>query len=133
MIHPSLLFLDGHFETTLGCDFTHNPIHMILYYFPVLKAQDVRHSALASRSLATWPSQMQPNCMHCRGLMEIFFPVSFYWDVLQFINSLLLPNLNARPSLIILHMNRTPSHAYFLAHSFAHMHRHGSRLQLIVL
>ena len=24
-------------------------------------------------------------------------------------------------------MNRTPSHAYFLAHSFAHMHLHGSR------
>ena len=24
-------------------------------------------------------------------------------------------------------VNRTPSHAYFLAHSFAHMHLHGSR------
>ena len=31
----------------------------ILPYFPVLKTQGVRHSALASRSLETWPSQMQ--------------------------------------------------------------------------
>ena len=32
---------------------------MILPYFPVLKAQDTRNSAPASRSLATWPNQMQ--------------------------------------------------------------------------
>ena len=35
----------------------------ILPYFPVLKAQDMRHSALASKSLATWPSQMQTQVM----------------------------------------------------------------------
>ena len=40
-------------------DFTDSDIHMILPYFPVLKAQDMRHSAPASRSLVTWPSQMQ--------------------------------------------------------------------------
>ena len=28
---------------------------------------------------------------------------------------------------VVLLVNRTPSHAYFLAHSFAHMHLHGSR------
>ena len=59
MSHPSLLFPHGHFETTPDYDFTDNPIHMILPYFPVLKAQDTRHSAPASRSLATWPDQMQ--------------------------------------------------------------------------
>ena len=46
-------------ETTPDYDFTDDPIHMILPYFPVLKAQDTRHSAPAWRSLATWPSQMQ--------------------------------------------------------------------------
>ena len=63
MIHPSLLFLRGHFETNPGYDSTDNPIHMILPYFPVLKAQDTRNSAPASRSLATWPSQMQTQAM----------------------------------------------------------------------
>ena len=38
-------------------------IHMFLPYFPVLEAQDTRHSAHASRSLATWPSQMQTQVM----------------------------------------------------------------------
>ena len=61
MIHLSLLFFDGHFETTPDYDFTDNP--MILPYFPVLKGQDMRHSAPASRSLATWPSQMQTQVM----------------------------------------------------------------------
>ena len=60
MIHLSLLFLYGHLEvTTPDYDPADDPIHMILPYFPVLKAQDVRHSAPASRSLATWPNQMQ--------------------------------------------------------------------------
>ena len=59
MLHLSLLFPQGHFETTPDYDFTDDPIHMILPYFPVLKAQDMRHSAHASRSLATCPSQMQ--------------------------------------------------------------------------
>ena len=59
MSHLSLLFLHGHFETTPDNDFTDSDIHMILPYFPVLKAQDMRHSAPASRSLATWPNQMQ--------------------------------------------------------------------------
>ena len=49
MIHPSsLLFLDGHLETTPDYDFADDPIHMILPFFPVLKAQDTRHSAPAS-------------------------------------------------------------------------------------
>ena len=39
MIHLSLLFLSGHFETTPDYDVTDDPIHMILPYFPVLKAQ----------------------------------------------------------------------------------------------
>ena len=63
MIHPSLLFLDGHLETNPDNDFTDDPIHTILPYFPVLKAQDVRNSALASRSLATWPDQTQTHVM----------------------------------------------------------------------
>ena len=37
-----------------------SPFHStILPYFPVLKAQDMLHFTLASRSLATWPSPMQ--------------------------------------------------------------------------
>ena len=50
MFHPSLLFLYIHFDIPFQST--------ILPYFPVLKAQDMRHSTLASRSLATWPSQM---------------------------------------------------------------------------
>ena len=61
MIHLSLLFSDGHFETSPDHDFTDKLVHMIFPYFPVLKAQDLRNSELASRSLATWPSQMQQN------------------------------------------------------------------------
>ena len=64
MIHPSLLFPHGHFETTPDYDFTDDSdIHKFLSYFPVLKPQDMRHSAPASRSLATWPSQMQTQVM----------------------------------------------------------------------
>ena len=63
MSHPSLLFLHGHFETTPDYDFTDSDIHMILPYFPILEAQDKRNSAPASRSLATWPSQMQAQVM----------------------------------------------------------------------
>ena len=49
MIHPSsLLFLHGHFETNPDYDLTaDSDIHMILPYFPVLKVQEMRHSALA--------------------------------------------------------------------------------------
>ena len=54
-----LLSLHGHFETTPDYDLTDTDIHKFLPYFPILKAQDMRHSALASRSLATWPYQMQ--------------------------------------------------------------------------
>ena len=43
MIHLSLLFSDGHFETNPDHDFTDKPT--ILPYFPVLKAQDMRNSA----------------------------------------------------------------------------------------
>ena len=57
--HLSLLFPHGHFETTPDYDFTDDPVHMFLPYLLVLKAQDTRNSAPASRSLATWPSQMQ--------------------------------------------------------------------------
>ena len=63
----SLLFLHGHFETTPDCDFTDKPINMILPYFPVLKAQDTRNAAPASRSLATWPDQMQTQVMSPRS------------------------------------------------------------------
>ena len=61
MIHPSsVLFFDGHFETTPDLyDFTDNPIYVILPYLPVLKTQDTRNSAPASQSLATWPDWMQ--------------------------------------------------------------------------
>ena len=59
MCHPSLLFLDGHFETTPDYDFTNDPVHTFLPHFPVLKAQDTHKSAHSSRSLGTWPSQMQ--------------------------------------------------------------------------
>ena len=53
--HPSLLFLYIHFDITFQST--------ILPYFPVLKAQDTGNSAPASRSLATWPSQMQTQVM----------------------------------------------------------------------
>ena len=59
MSHLSLLFLHVHFDTTPDYDVTDSDIHMILPYSPVLKAQDMRHSAPASPSLATWPYQMQ--------------------------------------------------------------------------
>ena len=63
MIHLSLPLLDCHFETTPDYDLTDSDIHMILPYFPVLEAQDMRHSPPASRSLATWPDQMQTHMM----------------------------------------------------------------------
>ena len=67
IIHPSsLLFLEGHFQTTPDHDFTDSDIHEFLPYFTVLQAQDVRHSALASRCLATWPDHMQtPDDLDC--------------------------------------------------------------------
>ena len=40
MIHLSLLFLHGHFETTPDYDLTDSVMHMILPYFPVLQAQE---------------------------------------------------------------------------------------------
>ena len=55
MFHLSLLFPHGHFETNPDITF----LSTFLPYLPVLKAQDMRHSAHASRSLATWPDQMQ--------------------------------------------------------------------------
>ena len=51
MFHPSLLFLHTHLDITF--------LSVFLPNFPVLKAQDMRNSAHASRRLATWPSQMQ--------------------------------------------------------------------------
>ena len=59
MPHPSLLFPHGHFETNPDYDFTDDRVDTFLPYLLVLKAQDMRHSAHASRSLTTWPSQMQ--------------------------------------------------------------------------
>ena len=63
MSHTSLLFPHGHFETTPDYDFTDDPVHMFLQYLLVLKAQDTRNSAHASRSLATWPCQIQTKVM----------------------------------------------------------------------
>ena len=63
MSHPSLLFPHGDFETTPDYDLTDDPVHTFLPYSPVLKAQAMRNSAPASRSLATWPSQMQTQVM----------------------------------------------------------------------
>ena len=40
---------------------------MILPYFPVLKVQEMRHSAPGSRSSATWPDQMQTQVMSPRS------------------------------------------------------------------
>ena len=45
MIHLSLLFLDGNFETTPDYGFTDSDILKFLPYFPVLKAQDMRSSS----------------------------------------------------------------------------------------
>ena len=65
MFHPSLLllFLDGHFETTLDYDlddFTDDPVHTFLPNFPDLKAQvkrtpheDEHFSYLAKSALNT--------------------------------------------------------------------------------
>ena len=50
MFHPSLLFLYIHFDITC--------LSIFLPNFPILKAQDMRHFAHASRSLANWPCQM---------------------------------------------------------------------------
>ena len=71
MSHPSLLFLDGHFETTPDYDLTDDPVHTFLPYIRVLKAKDMRHSAHASRSLATWPSQMQTQVMSPKSSARI--------------------------------------------------------------
>ena len=68
--HPSLLFLHGHFETTPDYDLTDSDIHKFLPYFPVLKAQDMRHSAPASRSLAARPNQMQTQRTKIAGWAE---------------------------------------------------------------
>ena len=70
MIHLFWLFLHGHFETTPDNDFTDDTIHMILLYFPVLKAQDMRHSAPASRSLATWSDQCKHMFKPCTDEMK---------------------------------------------------------------
>ena len=51
MFHPSLLFFDGHIETTPDFE-----VHTFLPYLPVPKAQGMRISARAARSLAIWPS-----------------------------------------------------------------------------
>ena len=59
MIHLSLLFVDGHLEANPDYDFTYFDIHEILPNFPDPKARVKRNSANASRSLATWTSQMQ--------------------------------------------------------------------------
>ena len=48
MFHPSLLFLYIHFDISFQST--------ILPYFSVLKAQGMRISARAARSLAFWPS-----------------------------------------------------------------------------
>ena len=48
MSHPSLLFFDGHFETTPDFD-----VHTFLPYLPVLQAQGMRKSA---RGQAVWLS-----------------------------------------------------------------------------
>ena len=59
MFHPSLLFLHTHLDITF--------LSVFLPNFPVLKAQDMRNSAHASRRLATWPSQMQTHVMSPRS------------------------------------------------------------------
>ena len=59
MFHPSLLFLYMHFDITC--------LSIFLPNFPVRKAQDMRHSALASRSLASWQSQMHTQKLSSAG------------------------------------------------------------------
>ena len=76
MSHPSLLFLDGHFETIPDFD-----VHTFLPYFPVLEAQDTRLCAHASRSLATWSSEMQT---HNDGVFSLYSPsVGIQLNLLQ--------------------------------------------------
>ena len=53
--HPSSQFP----WTVTSRPFPEYDVHTFMPYLPVLKAQDMRHSAPASRSLATWPSQMR--------------------------------------------------------------------------
>ena len=60
MFHPSLLFLYIHTSTS---PFSPQSCRT----FPSARAQDMRHSAPASRSLATWPSQMQTLVMSPRS------------------------------------------------------------------
>ena len=71
MFHPSSLFLYIHFNITFQST--------ILPYFPVLKAQDMRHSALASRSLTTWPNQMQTQVMNPRSST-----ISLLWTMTRY-------------------------------------------------
>ena len=75
MSHPYLLFPHGYFETTPDYDFTDDPIHTFLPYLPVLKAQDMRHSARCiARSLATWPSSsLQTQVMSLRKFHKNHF------------------------------------------------------------
>ena len=61
MSHPPWLFPHGHFETTPDNDFTDDPVHVFLPNFPVLKAQDIRNSAPASRSLANESKKFDKN------------------------------------------------------------------------
>ena len=79
MIHLSLLFLHGHFETNPDNDFTDSDIHMILPNFPDLIAQVKHNSALASRSLTTWPAQVQTQVMSPRSSTR-----SLLWTVTRY-------------------------------------------------
>ena len=55
-------------------------------------------------------SQKAPEpCMHCRCTVEIFFRVSFYWDLLQLLDGLFVANLNARSRLRIFR----PTNSFF--------------------
>ena len=59
MSHPSLLFLDGHFED----HFLTLTSTRSLPYLPVLKAQGMRISARAARIVAIWPSPLSTQVM----------------------------------------------------------------------
>ena len=55
------------------------------------------------------PQKASVSCMHCRGTVEIFLRVLFDWDLLQFVNGLLLDNLMARSCLKTLNPTNSSS------------------------
>ena len=71
MFHPSLQFLYIHFDITC--------LSIFLPFSPVLKAQGMRVSARAARSLAIWPSPPSTQVMSPKSS-----PISLLWTMTRY-------------------------------------------------